>query len=72
MTTQIRNFIAGEFVEPKNGKYLDNIEPATGKPYSQVADSGPEDVDLAVTAADKAFSEWSVAVPIAGRVAGET
>src|SRR2546423_7294585 len=59
VTTQIRNFIAGEFVEPKNGKYLDNIEPATGKAYSQVADSGPEDVDLAVTAADKAFSEWS-------------
>ncbi len=56
---KIQNFIDGEFVEPKSGKYLDNIEPATGKPYSQVADSGKEDVDLAVAAAEKAFSDWS-------------
>ena len=56
---QIQNFIDGKFVEPKSGKYLDNIEPATGKPYSQVADSGKEDVDLAVAAAEKAFPDWS-------------
>jgi len=56
---QIRNFIAGQFVEPIGGKYLDNIEPATGKPYSKVADSGKEDVDLAVAAAEKAFADWS-------------
>src|ERR1700686_3397877 len=56
---QIRNFIDGQFVEPVGGKYLDNIEPATGKPYSQVADSGKEDVDLAVAAAEKAFADWS-------------
>lgn len=31
---KIRNFIDGQFVEPVGGKYLDNIEPATGKPYS--------------------------------------
>src|SRR5438270_11525686 len=56
---RIKNFIDGKFVEPKNGKFLDNLEPATGKPYSQVADSGPEDVDLAVAAAEKAFADWS-------------
>ena len=56
---QIRNFIGGQFVEPIGGKYLDNIEPATGKPYSQVADSDAADVDLAVAAADKAFVDWS-------------
>ena len=56
---QIRNFIDGKFVEPKNGKYLDNIEPATGKAFSQVPDSGKEDVDLAVAAAEKAFADWS-------------
>jgi aminomuconate-semialdehyde/2-hydroxymuconate-6-semialdehyde dehydrogenase len=55
----IKNFIGGEFIEPKSGKYLDNIEPATGKPYSQVADSGKEDVDLAVAAAEKTFPDWS-------------
>src|SRR5256886_17640626 len=57
--TKIQNFINGEFVEPVGGKCLDNIEPATGKPYSRVADSGKEDVDLAVAAAEKAFPDWS-------------
>ncbi len=56
---QIRNFIDGQFAEPVSGKYLDNIEPATGKPYSQVADSDARDVDLAVAAAEKAFVDRS-------------
>jgi aminomuconate-semialdehyde/2-hydroxymuconate-6-semialdehyde dehydrogenase len=58
-SAQIQNFIGGQFVEPVGGKYLDNIEPATGKSYSQVADSDARDVDLAVAAAEKAFPEWS-------------
>jgi aminomuconate-semialdehyde/2-hydroxymuconate-6-semialdehyde dehydrogenase len=56
---QIQNFIDGKFVEPGSRKYLDNIEPATGRPYSQVPDSSAEDVELAVSAADEAFPEWS-------------
>src|SRR2546421_9853533 len=56
---RIRNFINGEFVEPITDRYLDNIEPATGKPYSQVADSDAQDVDLAVKAAETAFRDWS-------------
>src|SRR5256886_1367449 len=56
---RIQNFIGGEFVEPQAGRFLDNIEPATGKPYSQVADSGKADVDLAVGAAEAAFVDWS-------------
>ena len=59
---QVRNFINGQFVEPVSGKYLDNVEPATGKPYSQVADSDAHDVDLAVAAAEKAFCDWSQTV----------
>jgi aminomuconate-semialdehyde/2-hydroxymuconate-6-semialdehyde dehydrogenase len=57
--TQIKNFIDGQFAEPTGGKYLDNIEPATGKPYSQVPDSDARDVELAVAAAEKAFPAWS-------------
>jgi aminomuconate-semialdehyde/2-hydroxymuconate-6-semialdehyde dehydrogenase len=57
--TQIRNFISGRFAEPIGGRYIDNIEPATGKPYSQVADSDARDLELAVTAAEKAFLDWS-------------
>ncbi|MFZ1218700.1 MAG: aldehyde dehydrogenase [Chthoniobacterales bacterium] len=56
---RIPNFIDGQFAEPVGGKYLDNIEPATGKPYSQVPDSEATDVELAVAAADKAFPTWS-------------
>src|ERR687891_2158621 len=56
---KIKNFIDGQFVEPVGGKYLDNVEPASGKPYSQVADSDARDVDLAVTAAEEAFVDWS-------------
>jgi aminomuconate-semialdehyde/2-hydroxymuconate-6-semialdehyde dehydrogenase len=55
----IHNFIDGKFVEPAGGKYLDNIEPATGKPYSLVPDSEARDVELAVAAAEKAFPAWS-------------
>src|SRR5438270_7215367 len=56
---RILNFIDGKFVETKTGNYLDNIEPATGKPYSQVPDSDKYDVEDAVAAADRAFLAWS-------------
>jgi aminomuconate-semialdehyde/2-hydroxymuconate-6-semialdehyde dehydrogenase len=56
---QIQNFVDGRFVEPIGGKYLDNIEPATGEVYSQVADSDAADVELAVAAAENAFPAWS-------------
>src|SRR2546425_13149222 len=58
-STQIKNFIDGKFVEPAGGKYLDNIEPATGKAYSQVADSGKADVAVAGAAAERACTGWS-------------
>ncbi|HEX5177015.1 MAG TPA: aldehyde dehydrogenase, partial [Chthoniobacteraceae bacterium] len=56
---KIQNFIDGQFAAPVGGKYLDNVEPATGKAYSQVPDSDGRDVELAVVAAGKAFPEWS-------------
>ncbi|HEY4257394.1 MAG TPA: aldehyde dehydrogenase [Candidatus Udaeobacter sp.] len=56
---QIQNFVDGQFVAPIGGNYLDNIEPATGKAYSHVAESDGRDVDLAVAAAEKAFVDWS-------------
>ena len=42
-------FIGGEFVEPKSGKWFATINPATEEKLAEVADAGPEDVDLAVT-----------------------
>ena len=58
-SVQIQNFVDGQFVEPIGGKYIDNIEPATGKAYSQVADGDSRDVDFAVAAAERAFADWS-------------
>lgn len=56
---RIKNFIDAKFIEPRSGRFLDNIEPATAKAYSQVPDSDKEDVELAVAAAEKAFPNWS-------------
>jgi aldehyde dehydrogenase (NAD+) len=44
-------FIGGEFVEPRSGRYFDTINPATEEKLADVAEAGPEDVDVAVKAA---------------------
>ncbi len=56
---RIRHYIDGELTEPASGRYLDNVEPATGKVYSQVPDGDERDVERAVTAAIEAFPRWS-------------
>lgn len=56
---QIPNFIAGRHIAPASGQYLDNVEPATGRVYSQVADGDARDVEAAVQAAVAAFPAWS-------------
>jgi aminomuconate-semialdehyde/2-hydroxymuconate-6-semialdehyde dehydrogenase len=56
---QILNFINGEFTDPENGNFIDNVNPALGTVYSQIPDSSAEDVQLAVTAAHQAFPGWS-------------
>jgi aldehyde dehydrogenase (NAD+) len=50
-------FIGGEFVAPKSGRWFETIDPATEEPLAEVADAGPEDVDLAVKAARTASDE---------------
>lgn len=56
---RILNFVGGELVAPQAGAYLDNVEPATGQPYSEVPDSDSSDVEAAVAAAQKAFPSWA-------------
>jgi aminomuconate-semialdehyde/2-hydroxymuconate-6-semialdehyde dehydrogenase len=55
----INHFIAGRHVEPHSGRYLDNLDPATGEVYSRVADGDERDVEAAVQAAAAAFPGWS-------------
>ena len=56
---QIANYIGGSLKAPIRGKYIPNINPATGETYSQTPDSDWEDVDYAVGAAQSAFQLWS-------------
>jgi aminomuconate-semialdehyde/2-hydroxymuconate-6-semialdehyde dehydrogenase len=56
---QIANYIAGSFQAPINGKYIDNVNPATGEVYSQTPDSDIKDIEEAVGAAKAAFPKWS-------------
>jgi aminomuconate-semialdehyde/2-hydroxymuconate-6-semialdehyde dehydrogenase len=56
---QIANYIGGNLQAPVNGKYIGNINPATGEVYSQIPDSDADDIALAVTAAQAAFPKWS-------------
>ena len=52
-------FINGQWVKPASGKYLDTINPSTGKPLAQVAAANSNDVDAAVAAARVAAETWS-------------
>jgi aminomuconate-semialdehyde/2-hydroxymuconate-6-semialdehyde dehydrogenase len=55
---RILNFIDGQFRAPSSGRYLPDVDPATGQVIAEIPDSGPEDVDAAVTAASRAFASW--------------
>ncbi len=55
---KILNFIGGEMREPVSGRYFETDDPSVGAPYALVPDSGAEDLELAVTAAKKAFPAW--------------
>lgn len=57
--TQLQNFTGGAFSAPVNGKYIDNIDPATGMISGQIPDSDAQDIEQAVAAAKAAFPEWS-------------
>ena len=56
---QIQNFIDGEYLDPTKGQYLDNFEPGTGLIYGSIPNSTKEDLDLAISASQKAFPVWS-------------
>ena len=52
------NFIGGHWVAPTKGQYMQNISPATGHPFTEVARSSAEDVELALDAAHAAKDAW--------------
>jgi len=56
----LENYIGGNLIAPLNGKFIDNINPATGEVYGHIPDSDGKDVEAAVHAAQKTFPYWSV------------
>ena len=51
------HFINGEFVEPADGQYFDNLSPIDGQNFIQAARGTKADVDKAVDAANAAFTD---------------
>ena len=56
---EVQNFINNQFQPAQNGSWIDVYEPATGKIYARLANSGKRDIDLAVNTAQSAFPEWA-------------
>jgi len=52
------NFIGGEWVAPVRGEYFEVITPIGGRPYTSVARSTAEDIELALDAAHAAAEKW--------------
>jgi malonate-semialdehyde dehydrogenase (acetylating)/methylmalonate-semialdehyde dehydrogenase len=65
---RLRNFVNGQWVEPKGSDWLEVENPSTGEAIASVPLSGSVDVDAAVAAARAAFPAWA-ATPADKRVA---
>ncbi|MEM8693356.1 MAG: aldehyde dehydrogenase [Pseudomonadota bacterium] len=52
------NFIGGEFVAPKAGRYFENLSPVTGSAIGEIARSDADDVNAALDAAHAAKDAW--------------
>ncbi len=57
------NYVGGKWVPARSGATDKVVEPATGAVLDEVAASGADDVDDAVTAAAAAFEQWSATTP---------
>ncbi len=58
------NFIGGKWVAPTKGEYFEVITPINGKPYTKVARSTSEDIELALNAAHAACDKWGKTSPM--------
>jgi aldehyde dehydrogenase (NAD+) len=60
LNEQYELFIGGKWVKPSSGKYFPTINPATEEKIAMIAEANEKDVDKAVKAARKAYTEvWS-------------
>jgi aminomuconate-semialdehyde/2-hydroxymuconate-6-semialdehyde dehydrogenase len=62
---KILNYVDGRLCEPAGGAFVEKVNPATGRAHALMPDSGPPDVDAAVSAAAAALPAWSERAPAA-------
>lgn len=55
---EVLNYINGRLRPARSGAWLDDHAPAEGRVFARIADSGPEDVEDAVQAAQEALPHW--------------
>ncbi len=55
---QYENYIGGQWVNPIDGKYFDNISSVDGSVIAKVARSNEKDIEKAISAGWKAFESW--------------
>jgi malonate-semialdehyde dehydrogenase (acetylating)/methylmalonate-semialdehyde dehydrogenase len=58
MTTKLKNYINGQWVESKGSSYLDVVNPATGQSIAKVPAGSSEDVRDAAVSANEAYKAW--------------
>ncbi len=56
--SRYQNFIGGEWVEPVQGRYFENVTPVTGRAFCEIPRSTSEDIDKALDAAHAAKEGW--------------
>jgi aldehyde dehydrogenase (NAD+) len=64
MQSRYQQWIAGEAVPPKAGRYLDSTNPANGEKLTEIARGDADDAAAAVAAASAAFAGWRDRKPI--------
>ena len=57
------NFIGGQWVEPRSGKYFENTSPINGQVLCEIARSDQRDIDAALDAAHAAKDSWGRTSP---------
>jgi len=53
-----QNYIGGQWIEPTNGQYFENISPVNGQGFCQIPRSDAADINLALDAAHQAKEAW--------------
>jgi betaine-aldehyde dehydrogenase len=60
---RLQNFVGGEYVDSKDSRTSQVVDPSTGEAFAEAPVSGAEDVDRALSVAADAFAGWRRSTP---------